>query len=75
MAKATADIRSLARAQTALAIRTLTGVCGSKTAPAAARVSAASALLDRGWGKAQQDGNAPSEVRIVVRKMIRDDED
>ena len=26
MAKATADIRSLARAQTALAIRTLTGV-------------------------------------------------
>ena len=38
--KATADIRSLARAQTALAIRTLTGVCGSKAAPAAARVSA-----------------------------------
>ena len=29
-----------ARAQTALAIRTLTGVCGSKAAPAAARVSA-----------------------------------
>jgi hypothetical protein len=44
MAKATADIRSLARAQTALAIRTLTGVCGSKAAPAAARVSAAQAL-------------------------------
>jgi hypothetical protein len=39
MTKATADIRSLARAQTALAIRTLTGVCGSKAAPAAARVS------------------------------------
>jgi hypothetical protein len=48
MAKATADIRSLARAQTALAIRTLTGVCGSKAAPAAAGVSAAS--VDRGWG-------------------------
>ena len=55
MAKATADIRSLARAQTALAIRTLNGVCGSKSAPAAARVSAAQALLDRGWGK----GRAP----------------
>jgi hypothetical protein len=54
MAKATADIRSLARAQTELAIRTLTGVCGSKAAPAAARVSAASALLGRGWGKAPQ---------------------
>ena len=48
MTKATADIRSLARAQTALAIRTLTGVCGSKAAPAAAGVSAAS--VDRGWG-------------------------
>ena len=31
----------MARAQTALAIRTLTGVSGSKAAPAAARVSAA----------------------------------
>ena len=51
MAKATADIRSLARAQTALAIRTLTGVCGSKAAPAAARVSAAQALLDQRLGQ------------------------
>ena len=33
MAKAPADIRSLARAQTELAVRTLTGVCGSKAAP------------------------------------------
>ena len=51
MAKATADIRSLARAQTALAIRTLTGVCGSKAAPAAARVSAAQALARPGLGQ------------------------
>ena len=75
MAKAPADIRSLARAQTELAIRTLTGVCGSKAAPAAARVSAAQALLDRGWGKAQQDGNVQGEVRVVLRKMLDDDED
>ena len=71
MAKATADIRSLARAQTALAIRTLTGVCGSKAAPAAARVSAASALLDRGWGRPQQthtdeDGET---IRVVIRTI------
>ena len=71
MAKATADIRSLARAQTALAIRTLTGVCGSKAAPAAARVSAAQALLDRGWGKAPQphtdeDGET---IRVVIRTI------
>ena len=44
MTKATADIRSLARAQTALAIRTLTGVCGSKAASVAARVSAANGV-------------------------------
>ena len=74
MTKAPADIRSLARAQTELAVRTLTGICGSKAAPAAARVSAASALLDRGWGKAQQDSNVQGEVRVVLRQML-DDED
>ena len=75
MAKATADIRSWARAQTDLAIRTLTGVCGSKAAPAAARVSAAGVLLDRGWGKAQLDGNVRGEVRVTLRKMLGGDED
>ena len=73
MAKATADIRSLARAQTALAIRTLTGVCGSKAAPAAARVSAASALLDRGWGKAPQPhtGEDDKDIRITIGRSSR----
>ena len=75
MTKATADIRSLARAQTALAFRTLTGVCGSKAAAAAARVSAANALLDRGWGKAQQDSNVQGEVRVTLRKILGGDED
>jgi len=74
MTKAPADIRSLARAQTELAVRTLTGICGSKAAPAAARVSAASALLDRGWGKAQQDSNVQGEVRVVLREMLGDDD-
>ena len=69
MAKATADIRSLARAQTGLAIRTLTGICGSKAAPAAARVSAASALLDRGWGTALQPhgGEDGGDIHVVIR--------
>jgi hypothetical protein len=72
MAKATADIRSLARAQTELAIRTLTGVCGSKAAPAAARVSAASALLDRGWVKAPQphSGEDGGDIRITIRQIV-----
>jgi hypothetical protein len=78
MVKATADIRSLARAQTKLAIRTLTGICSSKAAPAAARVSAASALLDRGWGRAPQaqageDGEGGIEVTIrhIVDSNVR----
>jgi hypothetical protein len=72
MAKTTADIRSLARTQTKLAIRTLTGVCGSKAAPAAARVSAAGILLDRGWGRAPQAHAAEageSQIRFVVRHI------
>ena len=74
MAKATADIRSLARAQTELAIRTLTGVCGSKAAPAAARVSAAQALLDRGWGKAPQPhtGEDDKEIRVTIRNIVEE---
>ncbi len=74
MAKATADIRS----QTELAIRTLTGVCGSKAAPAAARVSAASALLDRGWGKAPQPhtGEDDKDIHVTIRQIIeRDDKE
>ena len=64
MTKAPVEIRSLARAQTALAIRTLTGVCGSKAAPAAASVSAAQALLDRGWGKpAQPHAGEDGDIR------------
>ena len=70
MAKATADIRSLARAQTELAIRTLTGVCVSKAAPAAARVSTASALLDRGWGRAPQVGEDGGDIRITIRQIV-----
>jgi hypothetical protein len=54
MAKALADIRSLARAHTETAIKTLAGIMQQPDAPAAARVSAAQALLDRGWGKPKE---------------------
>ena len=54
MAKAPIDIKSLARVHTEAAVRTLAGVMNQPDAPAAARVSAAQALLDRGWGKPTQ---------------------
>jgi hypothetical protein len=69
MAKAKADIRSLARSHTETAIKVLAGIMQQETAQAAARVAAAQALLDRGWGKAPQtmsgeDGEGPAELVI-----------
>jgi len=54
MAKALTEIRSLARSHTRTAINVLVGIMRAKDATAAARVSAATAILDRGWGKASQ---------------------
>ena len=48
------EIRSLARSHTRTALNVLVGIMRSKDATAAARVSAANAILDRGWGKATQ---------------------
>jgi hypothetical protein len=52
--KAITEIRSLARSHTRTALNVLVGIMRSKDATAAARVSAANAILDRGWGKAAQ---------------------
>jgi hypothetical protein len=54
VAKAAADIRSLARSHTATAVRILVGIMKESRSPPAARVSAAIAILDRGWGKPTQ---------------------
>ena len=59
MAKTPSDIRSLARAHTETALRTLASIVTQKQAPASARVAAATALLDRGWGKPLQ-----TELRV-----------
>ncbi|WP_425249005.1 hypothetical protein [Bradyrhizobium huanghuaihaiense] len=53
-ARTVTEIRSLARSHTRTAIRVLVGVMRSEDATPAARVSAANAILDRGWGKAAQ---------------------
>jgi hypothetical protein len=54
MAKAPTEIKSLARRYTEKALHVLFGVMSQEDAPPAARVAAAQALLDRGWGKAAQ---------------------
>lgn len=50
--KATASIRDAAREYTQEALAALVGVLRNDSEPAAARVSAANSILDRGYGKA-----------------------
>ena len=54
MSKTPTQIRSLARSHTETAVNVLAGIMNETSAPPAARVSAASAILDRGWGKPAQ---------------------
>jgi hypothetical protein len=69
MSKASPEIRSLARAHTVAAIRALAKIMVQPKAPAAARVAAAVALLDRGWGKPAQTilGDADAPLEHVIR--------
>lgn len=54
----------LARTKTASAIRTLVTIMLDKKAPAAARVTAAAALLDRGYGKPPQTTMLKGDISI-----------
>jgi hypothetical protein len=71
------EIRSLARTHTETAIRTLAGIMNQEKAPAAARVAAANAILDRGWGKPAQameltgPEGGPVQIQRVERVIIR----
>ena len=67
MAKTPVEIRSLARSYTKVAIETLVGIATSRSAPAAARVAASIALLDRGWGRPEQTTYADVVHRYVAR--------
>lgn len=73
MAKTPTDIRSLARKHTEAAINCLVGIMNQPEAPPAARVSASSAILDRGWGKPVQaiagpegEDGRPSAIQIMI---------
>src|SRR4029077_16808992 len=70
MTKAPADLRSLARAHTELSVQTLAGIARNSTSDQA-RVSAAQALLDRGWGKAPQQHTGEDGRRHAARPHRR----
>ena len=65
-----ARVEELARAHTDLALRTLAEIAGNPDAPPSARVGAAAALLDRGWGRAPQSvqlggtGGGPIDITV-----------
>ena len=72
MTKPTPDLRSLARSHTELSIQTLAGIARNSTSDQA-RVSAAQALLDRGWGKAPQahtGENGEGGIQITIRHIL-----
>jgi len=66
MAKTPLEIASLARKHTRTAIRTLVGIMNQPLASASARVAAAVALLDRGWGKPKQSHEAEITHRYAI---------
>jgi GNAT superfamily N-acetyltransferase len=79
MPKAVTEIRSLARSHTRTALNVLVGVMRSNEATPAAKVAAANAILDRGWGKASQafesgNGEALEFVHRIERVIGQDDE-
>lgn len=69
--KVVAEVQELAREHTAEAVGTLVEIMQDKSKPAAARVSAANAVLDRGYGKATQPidtgGKAAKEMTDAER--------
>lgn len=68
MSKTLTDIRSLARSYTEMAIQALAGVAQNGQSESA-RVSAAEALLSRGWGKPPQPVDGDGEggpVQLTV---------
>ncbi|WP_246791485.1 hypothetical protein [Bradyrhizobium commune] len=67
------DIRLLARSKTEAAINVLSAIMYKESANAFARVAAANALLDRGWGKPVQPlatDEGPLELIHRIERVI-----
>src|SRR6202000_3173538 len=68
MGKAITEIRSLARSHTRTALNVLVAVMRNTKATPPSRVAAASAILDRGWGKPTQSlSNDESALEVFHR--------
>lgn len=63
------DVKALARVHTETALNVLAKVMSAHDAPPAARVAAAQAILNRGWGQPHQSIDMTAEV--TTTKVIR----
>ena len=63
------DVKALARVHTETALKVLAGIMSAVDAQPSARVAAATAILNRGWGQPQQAVELSGEV--VTSKVIR----
>jgi hypothetical protein len=66
-----ADVKEAARELTPQALETLQTIMNDPKAPPAARVGAAVAVLDRGWGRPQQDVSVTSTLDVADRIINR----
>lgn len=65
------ELREAAQAYTDDALTVLAEIMGDKEQPAASRVSAASAILDRGHGKPKQAVDVDANVNATVTEVRR----
>jgi hypothetical protein len=71
--KAIIHLQELARAETEASIKTLVEIRDMVLAPPAARVGAANALLDRGWGKPAQTTTITMNDKRSVQEWTDDE--
>jgi hypothetical protein len=64
--KEVGEVRDLARQYTPQAIEALQTIMNEQEAPASARVAAAEALLNRGWGRPTQPIGGDSEAGPIT---------
>lgn len=64
------ELADMAKDHASAALETLVSVANSPKAPAAARVSAASAILDRAYGKPRQAVDVDAQVSLTPKPTV-----
>jgi hypothetical protein len=69
-------LKSLCRSYTEANVRTLAGWANGPDVDDELKMKAIGMLMDRGWGKPQQDQTheIKGEIKVTLRKMLEDDD-